>query len=111
LWIFLGAPYIEALRGSRPLRGALTAITAAVVGVILNLSLWFGLHVVFKRIHELHFGPLRVLAPALGSVDLAAGVLAVLAMLAMFRFKLGLPKTLAASAVLGLLWKLASGSD
>jgi len=108
LWIFLGAPYIEALRGNRSLSAALSAITAAVVGVILNLSLWFGLHVVFRQVDERHQGPLRLYVPDLSSVDLAAAVLAALAMLAMFRFKLGLPKTLAASAVLGLGWKLLS---
>jgi chromate transporter len=108
LWIFLGAPYIEALRQSRPLRAALAAITAAVVGVILNLSLWFGLHVVFRRVGEQHFGPLRLLIPDLVSVDIAAAALAALAMLSMFRFKLGLPKTLAGSAALGILWKLVS---
>jgi chromate transporter len=106
LWIFLGAPYIEALRGNRSLSAALSAITAAVVGVILNLSLWFGLHVVFAQVAEQHLGPLRLYVPQLSSVDVAAGVLAALAMLAMFRFKLGLPKTLAASAALGLGWKL-----
>jgi len=108
LWIFLGAPYIEALRQSRPLRAALAAITAAVVGVILNLSLWFGLHVVFRRVGEQHFGPLRLLLPELASLDIAAAALAALAMLSMFRFKLGLPKTLAGSAALGILWKLVA---
>jgi chromate transporter len=106
LWIFLGAPYIEALRQSQPLRAALAAITAAVVGVILNLSLWFGLHVVFGQVAERHFGPLRVLVPNLASTDFAAATLSALAMLALFRFKLGLPKTLAASAGLGIVWKL-----
>jgi chromate transporter len=108
LWIFLGAPYIEALRGHRSLAAALSAITAAVVGVILNLSLWFGLHVVFREVHETHVGPLRLFVPSLGSVDVAAGVLATLAMLAMFRFHLGLPKTLAGCAILGATWKLLS---
>jgi chromate transporter len=107
LWIFLGAPYIEALRASRPLRAALAAISACVVGVILNLSLWFALHVVFRQVEPHHFGPLRALVPTLSSLDPAAATLALLAMLAIFRFKLGLPKTLAASAALGLLWKLA----
>ncbi len=106
LWIFLGAPYIEALRANRPLRAALAAITATVVGVILNLSVWFALHVVFKHVEELHFGPLRVLMPAITSADPAAAVLAAFAMVAIFRFDLGLAKTLAATATLGLLWKL-----
>jgi chromate transporter len=106
LWIFLGAPYVESLRDNRALGAALSTITAAVVGVILNLSVWFGLHVIFREVHELHFGVLRVYAPVLASVDIAAAVLAALAMLAMFRLKLGLPRTLAASAVLGAVYKL-----
>jgi chromate transporter len=106
LWIFLGAPYIEALRGKRSLHAALSTITAAVVGVILNLSLWFGLHVIFRRVTEQHFGPLRALLPEVASIDAPATVLATLAMFAMFRLKLGLPKTLAASALLGAAWKL-----
>jgi chromate transporter len=108
LWIFLGAPYIEALRQSRPLRAALAAITAAVVGVILNLSLWFGLHVVFARVAERQLGPLRLLVPQLASIDLAAAALVALALLALFRFKLGVPKTLAACAALGMLWRLVA---
>ena len=101
LWIFLGAPYIEALRGSRALRAALSAITAAVVGVILNLSIWFSLHVLFRDLTEHAFGPVRLLLPELLSLNLAAAALSALAMLALFRFKLALPKTLAASAALG----------
>jgi len=107
LWILLGAPYIEALRGHRSLHAALSAITAAVVGVILNLSLWFGLHVVFREVAESHLGPLRLWIPNVASVDPAAGILATLAMLAMFRFEWGLPKTLALSALLGAAWKLS----
>jgi chromate transporter len=108
LWIFLGAPYVESLRGHRTLSAALSAITAAVVGVILNLSLWFGLHLVFRRIDERHVGPLRLFSPDLASLDAAALVLAVLAMLALFRLKLGLLKTLIASALVGAAWKLGS---
>jgi chromate transporter len=110
LWIFLGAPYIEALRGNRALRAALSAITAAVVGVILNLSLWFGLHVLFRRLTEHTFGPVRLLVPELASLDVAAAALAALSMLALFRFKLGLPKTLAASAALGAAVRLSGFS-
>ena len=77
-----------------------------VVGVILNLSIWFGLHVVFARVVEQSYGPLHLTVPELGSIDPAAATLAALAMLAMLRFKLGLPKTLAASAALGAAWKL-----
>jgi chromate transporter len=109
LWIFLGAPYIEALRGHRGLRAALSAITAAVVGVIVNLSLWFALHVLFRRVAELRFGPLRLLVPELGSWDPAAFVLSTFALVAILKLKLGLPKTLAASAALGLAYKLLLG--
>jgi chromate transporter len=109
LWIFLGAPYVESLRGHRTLSAALSAITAAVVGVILNLSLWFGLHLVFRRIDERHVGPLRLFSPDLTSLDAAALVLAVLAMLALLRLKLGLLKTLVASALAGAAWKLGVG--
>jgi chromate transporter len=108
LWIFLGAPYIEALRQNRSLRAALSGVTAAVVGVIVNLSLWFGVHVLFRQVSERHHGPLRLLVPELSSVDPAAALLATLALLAIFRFKLGLPRTLAASAALGFAWRLVS---
>jgi chromate transporter len=106
VWIFLGAPYVEALRGNRSLSAALSAITAAVVGVVLNLAVWFGLHVVFRLVDEVHFGPIRLFAPDPGSLDPAAAALTALAMVLMFRFHLGLPKTLAVSAALGAVWKL-----
>ncbi len=105
LWIFLGAPYIESLRGNRSLHSAMSTVTAAVVGVILNLSIWFGMNVVFRTIREEHVGPLRLFVPVPSSVDLAALTLAGLAMVAMFRFKLAVPKTLAVSALIGAAWK------
>lgn len=103
LWIFMGAPYIEALRGNRWLQASLSAITAAVVGVILNLSIWFGLHVIFREVATRRFGPFLLHVPSLASLDLAAVALAALSMLALFRFKLSVPKALAASAALGAL--------
>jgi len=106
LWIFLGAPYVEALRGHKPSAAALSAITAAVVGVILNLSLWFALHVVFREIAESHVGPLRLLIPRLASVDIAATVLAFGAVVAMLRFHTSVPKTLASCVLLGAAWSL-----
>jgi len=101
LWIFLGAPYVESLRGHRGLNAALSTITAAIVGVVVNLSVWFGLHVMFHTVHESHAGPLRLLVPVLSSVDVAAVGLSALAIVAMFRWKIELPKVLAASALLG----------
>jgi chromate transporter len=106
LWIFLGAPYVESLRRHRGLRAALAAITAAVVGVILNLSLWFALHVWFTSVTEVSWGPLRLHVPRLDSLSPSAALLSALALLAMLKWKLGMPKTLAASAALGLAWKL-----
>jgi len=104
LWIFLGAPYIEALRGHRTLGAALSAITAAVVGVVLNLAIWFGLHVVFGTVAELRAGPLRLFVPDLASVDPAALALAAASLFAIFKLKLGMLPTLAAAAVLGILY-------
>jgi len=110
LWILLGAPFIEALRGQRALHAALSTITAAVVGVILNLSLWFALHVVFREVSEARVGPLRVGVPVLASVDVVAAALVAFALVAMFRLHLGLPKTLSACALLGGAARLALGS-
>jgi chromate transporter len=106
LWIFLGAPYIESLRSNRSLHAALSTITAAVVGVVLNLSVWFAVHVMFARVDERELGPLHLLIPDVSTVDLAAVVLAGAAMLAMLRYHLSLPKTLLAAALLGMAWKL-----
>ncbi len=107
LWIFLGAPYIEALRRSRALAAALSGITAAVVGVILNLSVWFALHVLFARVTDQRFGPLHLQVPELGTLDPLALALCVLAVLLLFRTRLGLPLTLASCSVLGAVAKFA----
>jgi chromate transporter len=103
LWIFLGAPYIEALRGNKALSAALTAITAAVVGVIANLALWFGLHVLFEVVRPVMIGPLAPDLPVLASLDWRAAVLAVAAVIALLRFKLGMIPVLAACAAAGVL--------
>jgi chromate transporter len=104
LWIFLGAPYIEHLRGKQALNAALSTITAAVVGVILDLSIWFALHTLFAAVDERHYGPLRVLVPEWRTLDFAALVIAVAAFAAMFRLKIGMIPTLAVSAFIGLVW-------
>jgi chromate transporter len=109
LWIFLGAPYVEAVRGNRSLHAALSAITAAVLGVIASLSIWFALHVVFARVDERHAGPIRWLVPDLSTFQAPAAVLAALAMIAMFRFHVSAPKVLAACAVAGAVWTLIAG--
>ncbi len=105
LWIFAGAPYIEAI-GKRPrLSGALAAITAAVVGVILNLSLWFGLHVLFGQVERLS-GWFKPWVPLWGNIDWFASGLSVLAAVILLRFHLGIIRTLAICAVIGAAWRL-----
>jgi chromate transporter len=103
LWIFLGAPYIEALRGNRLLATALTGITAAVVGVVLNLAIWFGLRVMFTELVEVTL-PLtgRVLQlPAVTSFDPLASAITIAAFLAIVVFRVGMIRVLATSACLG----------
>ena len=107
LWIFAGAPYVERLRGNRALAGALSAITAAVVGVILNLAVWFAIHTVFRQVQPLAVGPLRFDLPVPSSLDPAALLLAAAAILAVFRFKVGMIPTLAACATAGVVLHLA----
>jgi chromate transporter len=106
LWIFLGAPWIERLRESAPLRGALSGITAAVVGVILNLAIWFSLHTLFRSVGELHLGPVALQVPVWSSLDLAAAAIAAGAALATLRFHVGVLKLIGACAALGALWRL-----
>jgi chromate transporter len=106
LFIFVGAPFMERLRGNRALTAALTAITAAVVGVILNLAIWFALHTLFGGVFEVRAGPLQFDAPRLETVNLAALVLTAAALVATFRFKVGTMTLLAASAAAGLLYWL-----
>ncbi|WP_165322495.1 chromate efflux transporter [Rhizorhabdus phycosphaerae] len=101
LWIFAGAPFVERLHGNKALSAALSAITAAVVGVILNLALWFAIHTLFGQVRRIGVGPLAFDAPVPSSLDLPALVLAALAALAVFRFKLGMITVLLGCAVLG----------
>jgi chromate transporter len=102
LWIFLGAPHVETLRGNRALSAALAAITAAVVGVVLNLAIWFALHVVFREVTTFEGWGLHVSVPNIGSLDPAAVLLAAAALLAVFRFKINVIVLLALTAVVGV---------
>lgn len=103
LWIFLGAPYIEVLRGNRSLSDALKAITAAVVGVILNLAIWFGIHTIFRDVHPVEWGILNFDAPVWGSVNFWALLLSAAAIIAMFRLHVGMLPTLAATSAAGIV--------
>ncbi len=103
LWIFLGAPFIERLRGHQILRGALTTITAAVVGVILNLAVWFGIHTLFGTVRDVPFLLARLPAPAPASLDPIALLIAAVAFVGMWRYRWGIVTVVAGSAAAGLL--------
>ncbi|REJ85765.1 MAG: chromate transporter [Acidobacteria bacterium] len=109
LWIFAGAPYIEYLRGRRALTAALSTITAAVVGVVLNLALWFGIHTLFQETRQLG-APFDMTVPVLSTVDPAASAIAAVAFLALFRLRWGMFATLGICALLGVVHGLTIGS-
>lgn len=106
LWIFTGAPYIEWISAQPRLSSALSMITAAVVGVILNLSIWFGLHVFFQEVTREDVGILTLWVPDIASLDWRVFGLSALAALLLLKFKLGLLKVLALCAFLG--WALST---
>jgi chromate transporter len=109
LWIFAGAPYAERVRENRALSAALAAITAAVVGVILNLAIWFALHVLFAKVDNVTLGPLHLTIPNFSSLDPTALTLAAIATVALLRFKVPILGLLALSAVLGVAAHFALG--
>jgi chromate transporter len=102
LWIFLGAPFIERLRGNAAVTSALSAVTAAVVGVVLNLAIWFALHTIFRATAGLAAGPLRFDAPVLGSLDPWALALSAGAVIAIFLLRAGVITTLFATSAAGV---------
>lgn len=102
LWIFLGAPFIERMRGNKALSGALSAITAAVVGVVLNLAIWFAIHTIFRNVQQFSAGPLHFDLPLLASVDLWALAISTAAIVAMFRLKVGIFTTLGGASAAGV---------
>ena len=103
VFIFLGAPYVERLRGNRALSAALTGITAAVVGVIANLALYFALHTLFGTVSSVDAGPLALQVPVLGTLRPVSLAIAVLAGVMLFKLKWSVLRTLGACALLGLL--------
>jgi len=106
LWIFLGAPYVERLRENVRLSSALSAVTAAVVGVILNLAVWFGLNVVFGKVEKIDYHGLVLFNPDLATLDPAALVLCILACIMMFFMRFGMMAILASCAVLGFVYHM-----
>ena len=109
LWIFLGAPYIETIRGNKALSAALATITAAVVGVVLNLAVWFALHVLFAEVNEVRWLGMKIEVPVPGSANVPSLILTLGAILAVFRFKIGMIPVLLACSALGILYYLVTG--
>jgi chromate transporter len=105
LWIFLGAPYVERIRDNHILGSALSCITAAVVGVILNLAVWFALHVLFADVAEARFGGVRLLLPAWPSLDYVATSIAAGSFVALFKLHWSVFRTLGVACIVGVLFQ------
>ncbi|TCJ39548.1 chromate efflux transporter [Parafrankia sp. BMG5.11] len=103
LWIFAMAPWMDRMQRAPALKGGLAAVTAAVVGVIANLGVWFALHVIFARVFRVTEGPLRINVPDLTTFDWRASLLAIGALVVVFRFNWSIPQTLLAAALGGML--------
>ena len=101
LWIFAGAPWIARLTAAPRLSGALRAITAAVVGVIANLSLWFALHVAFGTVTRIDAGPLQMIVPDLATLNLTSVLIGVISAYLLLRLHQSLPIVLALAAIAG----------
>lgn len=102
MFIFLGAPYVERLRHNQSISHALTAVGAAVSGVVLDLALWFALHTAFGTVTDTSFGPLTLSIPDLGSINLASIAISLLAAVLVFRMRIGTLKVLGVCAVTGV---------
>jgi len=109
LWIFFGAPFVEMLRANKALAAALGAVTAAVVGVILNLAVWFGLQVLFATLVKVYWLGATIDVPVLASANVPSIVLAAAAAVAVFRFKFGMVPVLLASSLAGVIFFLVFG--
>ena len=109
IWIFAGAPLIDWLDGRPRLQGSLAAITAAVVGVIANISLWFALHVFFATVVPLQWGPVQSIWPQLETLQLLPVGLAAIAAVLLLKKGWSLPRVLLISAALSLIFNLLSG--
>jgi chromate transporter len=105
LWIFLGAPFIEQLRGNRVLNGALSAVTAAVVGVILNLAVTFGIVALFDSVRQGEFLSVTFPVPAFGSLDVFALILAAAGFIALWKYRLNVLWVVGISAIAGLVYQ------
>jgi chromate transporter len=106
LWIFAGAPFVERLRENRLVASSLSAITAAVVGVILNLAIWFGIHFLFRSVQPVPFAGGTLELPLWSSIDPWAAILSAAALLAIVRFKANVPTVIAACGLAGMVVQL-----
>jgi chromate transporter len=106
MFIFVGAPWVERITGNRRLAAALSGVTAAVVGVVLNLGIWFAIHTLFTDVSPRSFGPVTIPVPELASFSPVVAAIAVLAGVALLRFKLGLLWVLAGGAAAGVAVRL-----
>jgi chromate transporter len=109
LWVFAGAPYVERLNSAPRLSAALRSVTAAVVGVILNLTVWFALHVLFARVPMQTWGPFKLALPELASVQPLAVGLAILAVVLLFVLHRGIALTLGVCALVAVIATSALG--
>ncbi|MEQ8352724.1 MAG: chromate efflux transporter [Leptospiraceae bacterium] len=109
LWIFLGAPYVETLRHNQTVSAALSAVTAAVVGVMLNLALWFAVHVAFEEVDTLQFHGIQILLPNWSSIQIVSVLLATGAFIAILRFKVAMLPVILVSALLGTAYYFLFG--
>jgi chromate transporter len=108
-WVFLGAPFIETLRNNKALNAALSGITAAAVGVVFNLAIWFAIHTVFRETVQIRAFPFAFDAPQTSSVDLWALALSVAAAIAIFWFRVGTIPVLVGSGAAGMIVFLSGG--
>ena len=108
LWIFMGGPYVEALIGNRRLNAALSAITAAVVGIILNLAVWFGLHTLFGEVEQTHWFGVTLNSPDVASLSWPVLLLSLAAMVAIFRFRIGVVPVLLGSCLAGMAFRFVA---
>ena len=103
MFIFLGAPYVERLRHNLPISNALTAVGAAVAGVVLDLAVWFALHTTFDTVNDTSLGPITIPVPDISSANFSAIVIALIAAVLVFRSRIGTWKVLAVCALLGVM--------
>lgn len=106
LWVLVGGPYVESLRGNKSLNTAMSSITAAIVGVVLNLAVWLGLHTVFGAVRDVYLLGGHLQIPVWNTINVPSLFIAAFAMLAIFRFKLGVIQTIGCSALIGIVYHL-----